>query len=102
MLKANDFKSFILEVNTSARKKGDFVSFVAPQVAVQLAKRGVQLCVASDSHNIDQIGEGFREMYEYFLENGVHTLYYAEHKQIRSYEIEDALSRLRNPDQQLR
>lgn len=53
MLKANDFKSFILEVNTSARKKGDFVSFVAPQVAVQLAKRGVQLCVASDSHNID-------------------------------------------------
>lgn len=80
VLKANDLKSFILEVNTSARKKGNYVSFVAPQVAVQLAKQGVQLCVASDSHNIDQIGEGFRDMYEYFLENEVHTLYYAEHK----------------------
>ena len=71
VLKADDLKSFILEINTSARRKGNFVSFVAPEVAVQLAKHGVQLCVASDSHHIDQIGEGFREMYEYLLENGV-------------------------------
>lgn len=41
-------------------------------------------------------------MYEYLLENGVQTLYYAENKQIRPYPIADALRLLKKPDQQLR
>ncbi|CAL6035734.1 Histidinol-phosphatase [Hexamita inflata] len=88
----------LIEINTCPRKyDAIFKSFPDMNVVKALGNQA-KFSIGSDSHQLKDVGQNFREIFTQLLECGVKELYYVENKEMKSYSVEEALSKLHEID----
>jgi histidinol-phosphatase (PHP family) len=57
-------KGMAVEINTSGIRKGNLSNFPHDDIVKELIQRDIPLCLSSDAHRPEQIGQGFQEFIE--------------------------------------
>ncbi|KAH8690863.1 Polymerase/histidinol phosphatase-like protein [Talaromyces proteolyticus] len=68
----------MLELNSAALRKGMSEPYPKAEICKEFLSMGGRFCLSDDSHGIDQVGFGYREVLDFIDRTGITAIHYLE------------------------